>query len=1133
MSNILNDIQTISYSDNFKVWIDRFNDIVTELKDIEFAIDGDYVNIESNQTINGIKTFSNISLFNSNVTIGGNLNLANGLIQTDNANKHIDFTYAVDGDVNFIGVNGINLLSNSTAPEFSLNFVSPSTTNIIVLDYADSDGIFKIANNVNLEVENATIKLGDSEWQFPEFPISQSILRYNSAEGGVIWQSTSDFIEDFSGDIVESIALTNATEIMPVGTIIEVDATTIISWANGGNGADDTNFYGWLVLNGQTIDIADDPRYAEIIALLNDETPEATDVQLATSASGDNIKLIKFLPDAVATFSLSKGDGILFFEADGITPKNSATLKNNVTRIALNTDSDVFQFSSGQLQLKTNIPRYTIDINGSRLTTSPPVNGTDAANKAYVDARVAAGGVEGSCFDLMSSSDNLGYSDAKNSFSIVDKRGAGRAWRTLASGTLTSTLIEADVTLNAISPFGINFGNVVPLTKTFATPDQFFFVDSNDVIYGYGTNSRGDIASSSRGVGEFSSYYNSGFYPSNPYNASVPVRQLLPAFLPIKAAWDANVILFDSATGISGSNDSYSNITIKTKDGYDNQYNTPDVPTSGLVNYFDSTNRPYTRGYYISTGLNTGGQLGRGNATDPSATTGPLVWGPNIDSPGRNLWYNFALTETEKQAIKTSGALTSLLNSSSTEIRKRFNWFKPNAILAGGLEEAATEEDAIAAWRFQTGLLSEAFTFSDYSWYIKKVVRTYDAHYVIVGKPGNESDNEVWCAGINRTGAFGNSRSTTTAQTDFAPMLSESTRNNDPGFFTRATTGGTTGTLFKRTDDSNHDLNDFDNLTFGSNIYYVIIGDANGANRATQFRLFSTFNGAQLAYIGGSQTTNIVSLSNSTTTGISAGNTYRGRCKAIVDIIVSRGTGSDTSGDGILLRKALTFSTIETGLLDRVPESTILTDQLFACGLNTNGRLGIGNLDNPTSLRTTAFPTGKTKIVKSVLCNFSAASFALSSSGVLYFSGNRASGCSDSGTIIGNTISWTPISKPNVRDFFVIDDSGLSRIFIICEPSPGIFELYAGGINTGYVLGSSVALNVATPSFVKVIFPENPKNIVNIAGVMQQTYILCKDPGEEVGRVYVAGTELTRSYFPVSTTLKTIPQFKNIDRDIL
>jgi hypothetical protein len=50
---------------------------------------------------------------------------------------------------------------------------------------------------------------------------------------------------------------------------------------------------------------------------------------------------------------------------------------------------------------------------------------------------------------------------------------------------------------------------------------------------------------------------------------------------------------------------------------------------------------------------------------------------------------------------------------------------------------------------------------------------------------------------------------------------------------------------------------------------------------------------------------------------------------------------------------------------------------------------------------------------------------------------------------------------------------------------------------------------------------------------MDQTYILCKDEGEDIGRVYVAGKEVSRSYFPVSTQLKTIPQFKKIDRDIL
>jgi hypothetical protein len=1149
MSTILYSIEPIAYSDNFKVWIDRFNDIVTELKTTNFAVNDEYVDRQNDQTIIGVKTFDNASIFNSNVTISGNLNLANGLIQTNNAAKQFNSTYAVDGNINFIGANGINLLANASDYGFSFSFPTASTFNTLILDYETAGGIFKIANNVNLEIQNSKIKFGANTWTFPSFPGVESVLTYDTGTSAIVWKSATSLVEDLTSEIASSVALINTNEMMPVGTIIEVDTTKAQQWSGslaGGN-IPDEDFYGWLILNGGTITATDaNSVFVELVDLLvpgqTGFPRSATLLPNSTTGSPATVKLIKYLPDAVSSFSLAKGNGISFFEANGTTPKNTASLKNGITHIALNADSTVFQFTGGQLQLKTNIPRY----NSGRLTTATPAANTDAVNKEYVDTRILSGGVEGSCFDLMESSDGLGYSDAKNSFSIVDKSGAGRAWRTVATSTLSSGSIDADVTLNSIGPFGSNLGKVTQLQRTFATPDQFFFVDQDDVVYGYGTNARGDIAATSRGISEFSSYYD-GFFPTNPYNSSVQISQLLPAFLPIKEKWSANAVLLDSVTGISGSNDSYSNITLKTKDGYDNSYNNVNSATSGLVSYFNGT-IPYTRGYYLSTGLNNTGQFGRGDLVSTSAATGPLVWGPTVDSPGRNLWYNFALTETQKQTIKTPGELTTLLNSSSSEqIRKRFNWFKPNAITAGGL--ATSAPDALSAWRTQTGLTTEAF--NDYSWYIKKVVRTYDAHYVIVGKPGNESDNEVWCTGVNRKGAFGNLRANSLSLSDFAPMLtaeSDAVINPQPsniaGTFRvlGTTTPTATGTVFERSNLAAHNLLDFDTLTYGTTNYYVILGNAAGANRATQFRLFSSFNGARLAFIGSSQTTDDVLLSNSATNGIAAANLRRSRLRGIVDISVSRGTGADTSGDGIILRKALTFDTLPAGLLDSVPEQNILTDRLYCCGLNSNGRLAVGqdNLTNPNLPTITAFsgsaPGTNNKIVKIQTCNFSAVSFALASNGVLYFAGNRASGCANSGSAAtGNISIWTSFNLPNVHDFFVIDDASRTRIFVIVEtaPSSGIFELYVGGININYILGTSVSLGVATPKYAKVIFPENAKNIVNIAGAMDQTYILCKDEGEDIGRVYVAGKEVSRSYFPVSTQLKTIPQFKKIDRDIL
>lgn len=1166
MSKILSDISkpAVTYGDNFKVWIDQFNAIVNELQNIEFAIDDEFVNIIGNQVITGSKTFDHSTLFKANVIISGDFN-QNGLIDANVADKELNFSYGVEGNLRFIGKNGISLLSNSTANEFRFGFESADATNTLILNYATSGGTFKIANNVNLEVENSQIKFGSSTWNFPSFPSGTSYLTWNGTS--LSWIANQDLAASIANEVGNTLALTNTAEILPVGTIIDIDTTKAEQWRGGnpstGGGLvnghlPDDNFYGWLILNGGTITAANaNSPFVNLIDLLNNTTnpsptrPFPISAQLlpnTTSGSPSTVKLIKYLPDAVATFGLTRGKGISFFETDGVTskPGGTSTLKNGVTHIEVNADNGVFQFdNNGQLQLKPNVPRYT----DNRLTTATPVNNTDATNKAYVDQLVAAGGVEGSCYDLMQSSDGLGYSDSKNSFSIVDKSGTGRVWRTSATSTLFSESVDADVTLNAISPFGTNFGKVTPLKTTFATLDQFFFTDHDDVIYGYGANTSGAIGASSRGVGEFSDYYNR-FFPSNPYSGNPQARQLLPSFLPLQALWPANAVLVDKITGITGSNDSNINITIKTKDGYDNAY-INNNHLSGLISYFNGSNA-YTRGYYISSGRNSEGQFGNGTLSSTTVTTGPLVWGPRFDSPGRNLWYNFALTEAQKENIKTSSdALSNLLNDNTIreQIRKRFNWFKPNAITDGGLRPLAA--DALAEWRTQTGL-SVGTNFSDYSWYIKKVVRTYDAHYVIIGKPGNEEDNEVWCAGTNRRGSFGNPLTSSSNNRDFVPMLSNSTAAFTNYYkVTGSTSTSTTGTVFERIErvnpnDSNsnpqpHGLLDFDILTFGTTNRYVILGNSSGQNRSTQFRLFSSFEGARLAFISNSNVA-IVTLNSTTTSGIAQTHTRRSRLKGIVDMSVSRGTSSDSSGDGIILRKALSFKQplSSDSLIDNIIEDDILTDDLLSCGLNTNGSLAINSTDNAVIPVVNAFEGGRVssnKIIKLVTCNFSAISFALTSNKTLYFAGNRASGCLNSGSIAsGNIVKWTNVNIANIHDFFVIDDaSPLSRIFIIAEThqNSGIYDLYAGGINRNYILGTSVSLGVATPNYAKLIFPENPKNIVNIAGAMDQTYMLCKDEGDSIGRVYVTGREVGRSYFPVSTVTKTFPQFKKIDRDIL
>lgn len=1108
MSLILQTAQNLELTDNFSQWRTKFNFVLGELKATNFVTPDEVVTIETSQTIDGGKTFSATVVCNSGISVNGDAIFSGSFSSTGNSN--------------FIGANGIRLLSTSNVSSFRFNFNSPSEKQNLVLDYEDplDDAQFTISENVTLNISGSEpkIKVGESTWNLPSTdPSANSLLYWNNINDTIIWKTTdavatelTDTIadsllddNDFRNDIIdittEAItyaSTTLAVNLIPVGSIIEIDATAVDGWTNGG--VPDTNFPGWLFLDGSTINKTTNPEFTAIVDLLNPGQNTAT---LTDSTGGVSVKLIKYLEDPVSTFKLEDGNGIQF--SNGTTPLDFINLTSNIATVSLKANSSDFIFNSGELTLASNVAK-TID--GKLQSSVTPSLGIDLTNKTYVDAQVsslnqAAQSIQGSTLTLGENIDSRVYCDGEYSLTFVDRDGVGRSFifgENFGDGEMFD---ESFVSISPITLAETKF------KKSYTSASAHYFVDNNDIIYGHGKNNLGQIAASSRNK----NYYSTG---NSIIYGNTTIQNCLPAFLPTVDLWPANAVTVDYVTG-NGTVSSISNLTLKTKDGVGNAF-VDNISTNGLIEYKHS-GVSYSRGYFLSIGDNGFGTFGDGLTTDASATTGPKIWGPigtqlGNNFPARTLWLNFGVQDSERNAIGN------LITNSRNAFFKRFNWFKPNVIDALGL----------SGWRTQTGVGNDV-EFSAFNWFIKKVLRTNNAHYVIVGKPGTELQNEVWCSGGNSTGSFGNGTNVST--TDYSPVLSSPTTVIGPGAGNAGSISLRSGDptsgsgVFRTTSTQNHGFSNFERLINGSNSYVILTGDQNNQNASTTFRLFSTLANAVNAFISGG-----VGVNFSASTLATSVFSYRSKLKGVYDLHV---------GGNLLLMKVALTETPNNTALDSLSESAILTNKVMAVGSNANGfsatNQTISEFYTPLD---TIFPPNTAKIIRVFAADKIAVSYALDANGNLWTAGNKAAGLSDVGNISGNLQQWTKTNVSllhKVLNFHFIDFTSSyykPKIYIICEKRSGSNPsgiLFAGGKNYANSLGIP-DFTAETLNYVQIIFPEDPKNIVSFHDIAAtQPIVICKTPGQSVGRVYSVGNDV-KGYF--STRIYDSRNFRNIDRFI-
>lgn len=1113
---ILQNIEPIDFTYNFAGWSSTFNKMLLALQEAEFATGDSYVDVDTAQAIDGNKIFIAPASFNSGFNSQGDVTIIDGTLTINSANINILTSSRDDGNVRFIGSNGLNLLSSASSLGFNFGFTSPETQNNLVLSFESGSSFFTFANNVTPRVTNSTIVFGNSTWIVPANPTVDSVMRWNPSTNALQWQTKSALVDELASDVIENLTFSEVTlgaELIPVGTIIDIDATAVENWENGGEA--NALFPGWLFLDGSTISKVTNPEYSLIVDLLNPGFNTAT---LPDSTGGANVKLIKYAKDAVTTFRLGADRGIRITQNSVEVDEVSLSGGQYVIQARIDGTTIVYDDNNdGALKTGPNIPVY----NSGRLTTLPPISPSDAANKSYVDATVVSSLNTGSTISINEAVDGFAYSDSSYSLSLIDRNKTARAWGSKRHPNLNDAE-GTNMHFHAFSPIS---DSIVKFKKAISTRDQYYFVDESDILYAYGDNSNGEISQRDRGTSGNEAQYYIGLTDGAPYNRAV-INQLLPAFLPSATVWPASVVAFDSATGSvgdAGATSTDTHLTIKTKDGLDREYVSGNR-NNGLVRYFDSNNQAFTRGYYLSIGPNSSGQFGDGTTNGVSLSSGARLWGPT--GAGRMLWLNYAILDSERTSLAAS-----LSNATNVEnYRRRFNWFKPNVINALGVN----------TWRAQTGLPNSA-VFSQFDRYIKKVVRTSNAHYVIVGSPGDELNNELWSAGNNSGGSFGNGR-TDSLNRDFVPMLSQNAQSLGVGAIAAATGSN----IFKRANNNPHGFMAFETLVVGTSNLYIVPGDASNTNLSTQFRLFASLDQAVVAFINGGTVGAFTSTSLSTTNFA-----HRARLKGAYDIAAAR-TRDDSSADAIMIKVAKTQET-STSALDALTENEIVTNEVLACGRNADNRLAVNSIASNILVPTpTTFALNglslPTKILQITLCNHTRASFALDSSGYLWYSGNNATGMAGTGVLTGTNSQWTrslSLNSFRVLRYFVVDSNTTidsigtnSRIFIVLASRNNASQryLFAGGRNRAGGLGTNVSYDAYTANYLKIAFPEDPLNIVEAAGVALRSFMLCKGTNETTGRLYEAGSGYPIDHFKSergSQSWDVIPHFRNIDSTII
>lgn len=1203
----------IDNTDTFKEWADKCNAIIDGLNTTDFVTSTDsVVTVAGNQTITGLKTFQIRPTFRSGIlstgeytgtgdfTNDGNFTFnggaAEGIINTPTFKVNSGSFTTGDG-FQVIGSKGISFKSSSTSSVASLKFENAGTPEKIVFDYTGTgEGTFEIAdgNKLSLAGSSPTIGINSYEWDLPATSpgTTPSYLKWVGSGSAVSWFSQTDLASAIVTDVRDLLAASNFTlpvTLIPVGTMIAVDARILDSWAVAGSPEEYTIWSGapgWLVCNGQTLSYDEnsspvDTTYQQLVELLEgiDSPNGSTTLPDTVGSPGEEdpiggnsiVYLIKYKEDATTAFAISSTTGVA-----GAAGINLFDTTNTIVssfdieggKIGLNINTDDFEFGvGGELSLVEEIAT-TATANtlakrdsGGTLAVGTPTSDEHATTKAFVDTSVvtSVNALEDKLTNELKGSvrafpelldGHQSYSDGNTPFSMsfVDKYGRGvfhgRNEYSRGGGTRLRTQYGAGW-FNAFSPIT---DQEAVFERTFiGSRYNFFFIDNNDILYGTGRNEEGAIGQQDRGTGvDFTDYYTqyhgSGEQPYNDTGVETPV----PAMLPQKEAWDANAITVDTVSYTR--NPVQPGILVKTKDGVGREY-VSDSRLQGFVKYetdenavgFGGADVPYTRGWLIISSENDNGNIGNGTLTATNySTTGPQVFG--LNSAGSSLWATFAVTDTQR-----ANGINTLTSTDVEKVNKRFHYFKENATKAGGLD--TTDGAALLEWKSQLGFdPAGSETFAQYSYYIKKSVIEGYGTWLIIGKPGNESDNEIWFAGYSGRGQAGNGKTDTTVRRhvpalDFGTI---STLNIKP-------VEGTDNKVYKSHDanspeaDVAHGFEDFEQISIGTARYYIIRGDENNQNLTTRFRLFLYETNAYDALVGGGTTSAYRNAAIS-----SSVLRHHQKLKGIFDISVGSDGASAQFSNYVLARRTTDTTTSATAL-DSLPESEFSSVTVMSWGENTHGQLGLGNTNNASTPQTVSVGTADRPVdIIAVSCGRN--SFIVTENGddnrSIRIAGDNFRGLADVGTQTGNTTTFTLSSTIDanwwVKKVFVsagptFSEKYLGYIFIVAQSKTNSdnYALFAGGYNNYGQFGTAQRDNLATLNYIRIPFPENPKNIVSMQNVSNAYYALCKteESGETAeefaaksGRVY--GSGLAAGYLS-DQTVRNRTSWHPIDGQIL
>ena len=520
-----------------------------------------------------------------------------------------------------------------------------------------------------------------------------------------------------------------------------------------------------------------------------------------------------------------------------------------------------------------------------------------------------------------------------------------------------------------------------------------------------------------------------------------------------------------------------------TKDGYD----LDDAKFFTGNGEDDGINKPTIRGRVISGGhlnANYWYENASANNAEASTTRGPILWGRDTNKMGAVLWYEYG-NSTQTLAGSPNGEPEHV----GAPNEKSFNFYTP---------------------------LHENYD-SNYPWYIKKIISGCWDHYVIVGKEGDDTTNELWHWGINQYYESGN-QATRGVNNQFMVPVHDGINRQVGGAI--CNDGGNTR-IFRRRDSQPHNLKNLDAIKMPNNYwYFVVLGDGNNERKNTRFRVYpysgtnALKNGLFPATPG---TTNASSFTISATTSTFVPN-YQTRLTGIVDLQINHWRNNTTSNVIWAMRKNN----------NNFSNWTNPNHDLWTWGHNNQGQCGQGNVNSSRSPKKIA--TDVDQIYNTGHGNFYRRNAAL------YFTGYQAN---SSGVgfykAISSTNTSAQIASPQRVTIGDAGNNACKKLFVVpwqgntgnqqfavtqsaLDVTNGVqAQLYVNGYNyyhdAGWHLGSGRethdGANSYTNGWRRIFFPEDPLNIVQIATANpHRMYILCKDNGDvnaERGRLYVAG----------------------------